>query len=323
MSVRLGIIGTGRIAGRFLSDAWQKLDIQPGPVYNPNSKSAEEFALKHHLAFGTNDWTVFTKQIDAAYIASPQQTHGSYIRRLLEDGKHILCEKPMVLKEQEAEELFRIAKEKRIVLMEAVKTAYCPGFKALLRLVKEGRIGEIRDVEACFTKLADPESRELTDRQWGGSLTELGTYVCFAVLKILGCDYESLQFIVQHNNQGMDIFTKVLFTYKDNVRTGISKAGLGVKSEGTLLISGTRGYILVKAPWWLTRHIEVHYEDPDQYEKYEYPFEGNGLQYELEYFLKRIWGEQPENQDSEWESIRLAGIMERFLESEAGYRRQD
>ena len=121
MSVRLGIIGTGRIAGRFLSDAWQKLDIQPGPVYNPNSKSAEEFALKHHLAFGTNDWTVFTKQIDAAYIASPQQTHGSYIRRLLEDGKHILCEKPMVLKEQEAEELFRIAKEKRIVLMAVHK----------------------------------------------------------------------------------------------------------------------------------------------------------------------------------------------------------
>lgn len=323
MSVRLGIIGTGRIANRFATDAWQKLDVKLGPVYNPNSKSAKEFALRYDLAFGTSDWSAFTEQIDAAYIAAPQQTHGGYIRRLLEDGKHILCEKPMVLKRQEAEEFFLTAREKKLVLMEAIKTAYSPGFTALLELVKEGKIGEVRDVEACFTRLANPSSREMTDRQWGGSMTELGTYVCFAVLRILGCDYEKLQFAVQHNKQGIDIFTKAFFTYKDSARTGLSKAGLGVKSEGALIISGTQGYILVEAPWWLTKHMEIHYEDPNRWDEYDYPFEGNGLQYELEYFLKRIRGQQPENADAEQESIELAGIMEQFLMSEAGYRRQD
>lgn len=321
MSVRLGIIGTGRIARRFAADAWQNLDIEIRAVYNPNIKSAADFCSSNNLRQGTDNWNIFTEQIDAAYIASPSFSHGDYIRRLLECGKHVLCEKPMLLKKQEADELFTIAQKKRLVLMEAVKTAYCPGFKALLEVVGDGRIGEVRDVEACFTKLVKPGLRELTDRACGGSMTELGTYGCFAVLKILGCDYERIQFAVQRNEQGMDIFTKVFFEYKDGHRTGLAKAGLGVKSEGELIISGTQGYVLVQAPWWMTKHFEVRYEDINRNDVYDYPFVGNGLQYELQDFLKRIQKDAQETAcNMRQESIALAGIMERFLTTEIGYR---
>lgn len=318
----MGIIGTGRIAERFATDAWQKLNIELSAVYNPNIKSANNFCLRHNLKQGTDNWNLFIEQIDAAYIASPSFSHGNYIKRLLECGKHVLCEKPMLLNKDEAKELFAAARQKSLVLMEAIKTAYCPGFNALLEVVNDGRIGEIRDVEACFTKLVNSGLRELTDKTCGGSMTELGTYGCFAVLKILGCDYDRIQFAVQRNEQGMDIFTKVFFEYKDGRRTGMVKAGLGVKSEGELIISGTRGYILVQAPWWMTRHFEVRYEDVNKYERYDYPFVGNGLQYELQDFLQRIQKKSMEFfDDAMQESVVLAGIMEQFLAVEIGYRK--
>lgn len=320
MSVRLGIIGTGRIARRFARDGWQGLDVRLNAVYNPHQNSAQAYASDYGLQTGTDDRDEFIKQIDAAYIASPTAFHGAYIRWLLSHGKHVLCEKPMVLKKQEAEELFLLAEERHLILMEAVKTAYCPGFQALLKLIKEKRIGEIRDVEACFTKLADPGMRELADREFGGSMTELGTYGCFAVLKIAGCDYENIHFAVQRNACGIDLFTKTSFQYKDGTRMGLVKSGLGVKSEGELILSGTHGYILVRAPWWLTTHFEVRYEDPDQYESYDYPFVGNGLQYELKHFLSRIKGHQVKEWITTQESIALADIMEQFLKVESRYR---
>lgn len=320
MNLRLGIIGTGRISRRFAQDGWQGLDVTLNAVYNPNLNSARSYASAYSLPFGTDNWKEFLMQIDAAYIASPTSFHGAYITKLLNNGKHVLCEKPMVLKRQEAKELFTLAKEKKLVLMEAVKTAYCPGFRALLRLVKEKRIGEIKDVEACFTKLVDPGLRELTDTESGGSMTELGTYGCFAVLKIAGCNYENVCFSVQRNAQGIDIYTKASFQYKNGNRMGLVKSGLGVKSEGELILSGTQGYILVRAPWWLTTHFEVRYEDPDQYESYDYPFVGNGLQYELKHFLGRIKGRQMEEWITEQESIALADIMEQFLKVESRYR---
>ena len=286
METRLGIIGTGRIANRF----------------------------------GTDGWDAFVEQIDAAYIASPTLSHGDYIRRLLERGKHVLCEKPMVLKEGEAKGLFALAGEKKLILMEAIKTAYCPGFGALLEVINEGRIGEVRDVEACFTKLADPGLRELNDRASGGSMTELGTYGCFAVLKILGCDYSDIRFAVQRNERGIDIFTKVFFEYGEGGKTGLVKSGLGVKSEGELIISGTKGYILAKAPWWLAKGFEVRYEDSSKRDRYDYAYTGNGLHYELGCFLDKIQGRHREDFVKARESTALAGIMENFLEAEKVYR---
>lgn len=320
--IRLGIIGTGRIANRFASDAWQGTNARITAVFNPHTKNAESFGKKHQVSVATGNWNIFLEQIDAAYIASPTCFHAQYIKMLIDGGKHILCEKPMVLDKQEATYLFQSANKKNVILIEAIKTAYCPGFIALLNwIINNNRIGEIRDVETCFTKLENPSGRELTDRTYGGSMTELGTYGCFAVIKILGYNYQNIHFSVQRNQKGIDIFTKVFLEFGENKKTGLVKSGLGVKSEGEMIISGTKGYIVVKAPWWQTTHFEVRYEDVTKCEEYDYPFIGNGLQYELQYFLNRIQGKPITDYVTEQESIILAEIMEQFLKAEAKYRK--
>ncbi len=320
--IRLGIVGTGRIANRFASDAWQSTNAKITAVFNPHTEHAEAFGKQHKVPTATGNWNVFLEQIDAAYIASPTCFHAQYIKMLIDGGKHILCEKPMVLNRQEAVHLFQAANKKNIILIEAIKTAYCPGFTALLHwIINNDRIGEIRDVEACLTKLENPNGRELNNRADGGSMIELGTYGCYAAIKILGCDYQSIRFSVQRNQKGIDIFTKLFLEYGENNKTGLVKSGLGVKSEGEMIISGTKGYIVVKSPWWLTTHFEVRYEDTAKCEVYDYPFIGNGLQYELQYFLDRIQGKQTTDFVTEQESIVLAEIMEQFLKEEANYRK--
>lgn len=135
------------------------------------------------------------------------------------------------------------------------------------------------------------------------------------IIKLFGKDYGRLQFDSIRGENGLDIFTKVSLVYPGGVAT--ATCGLGVKSEGRLLIAGTKGYIVAEAPWWKTSYFEVHYEDPGQVEKHSERFLGDGLRYEISDFLSMING----NNDNGFkltrgESVALAGMMERFLEEE-------
>ena len=308
---RVGIIGTGRIAHRFIPEAKLVSGITTQGVYNPHKESTERFARKWEIN-GYTDLEKFYESIDSAYIASPHETHYSYIKSALEHGKHVLCEKPMVLKRSQAEELFSYAREHGLVLFEGIKTAYCPGFGKLLGIACSGSIGSIRNVEACFTKLESKNSREMTDLTYEGSFTELGSYVLLPILKLFGENFETINFEYIEGENGLDLFTKASVRYE----TGMAAAtcGLGVKSEGRLLIAGTKGYIVVEAPWWKTRYFEVHYENPEEVEKYSERFLGDGLRYEISDFLTMINGTGKSGfKLTRRESIVLADVMERFL----------
>lgn len=311
---RIGIIGTGRIAARFIPEARLVSGISTQGVYNPHTESAERFAERWEInAYAGLE--EFYAAVDAVYIASPHETHYEYIRDALSHGKHVLCEKPMVLQRGQAEELFAFAKEKGLILFEGIKTAYCPGFHKLLGIACSGIIGSVRNVEACFTKLENPESRELTDAVYGGSFTELGSYVMLPILKIFGKEFREVRFDVIRDEKGLDIFTKTSFRFPTGIAT--ATCGLGVKSEGRLLIAGTKGYIVAEAPWWKTSYFEVHYEDAGKVDKYSETFLGDGLRYEISDFLSMINGSSnSEFKLTRGESAAMAGVMERFLEEE-------
>ncbi len=311
---RIGIIGTGRIANRFVPEAKLVSGVSTQGVYNPHTESALKFAQRWQIDAYEN-MEDFYRAVDMVYVASPHETHYRYIRSALEHGKHVLCEKPMVLEQAQAEELFKYARERGLILFEGIKTAYCPGFHKLLGIACSGMVGNIRNVEACFTKLENKESRELTDPVCGGSFIELGSYVMLPVLKLFGKDYTSVRFDTIRDEKGLDIFTKASFVYPSGMAT--VTCGLGVKSEGRLLIAGTKGYMIAEAPWWKTTYFEVHNGNADEVEKYSERFLGDGLRYEISDFLSMINGKN----DSEFkltqgESSAMAGVMEQFMNVE-------
>ena len=311
---RIGIIGTGRIAGRFIPEAKLVSGISVEAVYNPHVESALHFAGRWGIEF-CKTLEEFYALVDAVYIASPHETHYAYIKSALAHGKHVLCEKPMVLKKDQARELFVEAKERGLVLFEGIKTAYCPGFSRLMGVACSGMIGNVRNVEACFTKLEDPKNRELTDLRYGGSLLELGSYVMLPIIKLFGHEPEGIRFDSIPGENGLDIFTKAYFKYPNGM--GTATCGLGVKSEGQLIISGTKGYIIAEAPWWKTAYFEVHYEDPTVVEKFSDRFLDSGLRYEITDFLSTINGSSKnEFKLTHRDSEIMAEVMERFKEAE-------
>lgn len=314
--MNIGIIGTGRIASRFVDTALQGVESSlVYCVYNPRIESAEKFAVQHSIPAYTSDLDIFLENVDAVYIASPHETHYMYSRRALEAGKHVLCEKPMALKKSDAKELIELAQKKELVYMEALKTKYCPGYKALINAAKSGKIGRIVEVEAAFSRLTKLNTREYMNDNYNGSFLEFGSYGLLPVLELMGCTYDNISFKSVRAQNGVDAYTKTFIDYND--KTAIVKTGLGAKTEGQLIITGTNGYILAKSPWWLTKELEIRYEDPNKIEKYRYAYEGSGLQYELREFLGKIESYNTLNiqlDDACDISIAMADVMERWIE---------
>lgn len=316
--MRIGIIGTGRIAARFADTALTGIEsTYISCVYNPREESAVRFIQQHNIQACTADWDEFVDNIDAAYVASPHETHYEYSRKLLLSGKHVLCEKPAALKKEQVRELIYIAQNNQLVYMEALKTAYCPGYKALIQIAESGRIGRIVEVEAAFSRLTPLNTREYKDDDCNGSFLEFGSYTLLPVLTLLGCEYDDVTFRTVRAQNGVDAYTKAFIEYKDEYidKTAIVKTGLGAKTEGQLVVTGTNGYILAKSPWWLTKEFEVRYENPGKIERYRFGYEGTGLCYEVREFVHRIKNNDKKTVDiSDNISIAMAGVMERFTD---------
>lgn len=314
--LRMGIIGTGRIASRFIPESHLVSGISVTSVYNPKKISADAFAEKWDLNSYSeeNGFDEFLSCVDCVYIATPHQFHYDYAMRSMKAGKHVLCEKPITLTKRETEELYDFAEEHNLVIMEGIKTAFCPGFNKLISMACSGKIGTVRNIEACFTKLENPKSRELTDTEYGGSFTELASYTLLPIIKLFGTNYTDVRFDCIKSEDGIDLFTKAYLRYKSGMAT--ATCGLGVKSEGQLIISGTKGYILAESPWWKTSYFEVRYEDPNNIEKYSEVFLKFGLRYELSDFVSLINGNKKNDiKLTKKESVAIAGIIEEFMKT--------
>lgn len=310
---RLGIIGSGRIAHRFEPETKVVNGVKVTAVLNPDPKEAEGFAsmygIQAHTGFDT-----FVNQVDVVYVASPHLTHYDYVKRCLLAGKHVLCEIPFMLSKEQALELYRLAEERDLVLLEASKTAYCPAFGHIITLVKSGIVGDVVDVKASLSKMVEPPTRELDAKQAGGAMTEHAPLTLMAIIKLLGIDWNDVSFHTKIEN-GVDIYTKGVINYSH--ATSSFTLGIGVKTEGNLVISGTKGYIYVPAPWWLTDYFEVRYEDQTKNKKFFYSYDGEGLRYEIQEFLSMIVN----NRRSCYklrrrESVAIADIIEKYRNGE-------
>ena len=310
--IRIGIVGTGRIAPRFVTEAKYVSGIEITSCYNPEIESGKAFAKKEQLKYFSEDYEAFLDAVDAVYVASPNETHYDYTKRALLAGKHVLSEKPIAFTKAETVELYDLAEAKDCVLLEGIKTAYCPGFQQMVNVAISGAIGEICDVEACFTRLANPMRRERTDSKFGGSYLEFGGYTLLPIIKLLGTNYKDVRIDSLVDENGVDIYTKVQLRYDDKLAT--AKMGVGVKSEGQLVIAGTKGYILAESPWWLTKKFVVRYENPSVIDTYEPNFQGDGLRYEISAFINKINKTDKSGYKlTKEESLAMAEITEAFM----------
>jgi len=310
-TVQLGIIGTGSIASRFVPESDNVNSVQISAAFNPNYDENQNFCKKHDIKIISRDLEDLYKNCNAVYIASPHYTHYEYVKSSLNAGKHVLCETPFVFKKSEAEELYAIAEEKGLVLNVALKTAFCPAFGHLFSLLKSGVIGEIVEVNASVTTLTDESSDKLNSSHFGGSMSENACFPMLPIFKFLGTEFRNINFYSKMKND-VDMFTKAVFRYDHAVAS--FQVGLGVKTEGSMTIAGTKGYVYVPAPWWKTDYFEVRYEDQNQNKKYFYPYVDEGLRYEIKDFVTSILSNGYFfNKISKEENLRMAEVQELYI----------
>ena len=313
--VRLGVVGCGRIAKRLVTESSKVDAVHIEALYDINREAAE--AIAPEGAAITESFEELVDRVDAVYIATPHLSHYPQAKYALEQGRHVLCETPMVLSGAEAEELFRIAEERGVVLLEANKTAYCPAFNHLITLIKSGLIGDVVGIDASESKLWSEErlKRELNPNEAGGSLFEMGSYPLLPIMRLLGTDYENINIYSRLNSDGVDVYTRGIMRFGSAVAS--FQLGLGVKTEGNLVISGTKGYAYVPSPWWKTDYFELRYEDQNQNKKYFYKWDEPGLRYELQEFMACIINRRMTSARLRpQESVAMARIMEQFTQRE-------
>lgn len=311
--LRLGVVGYGRIANRFILESKYVSGLNVEGVFGPSKEKAKNFVEKYELLYWTDDYIDLLKKVDAVYIASPHHTHYEYTKIALEHKKHVLCEKPLWINRKETEKLFNIAEKNHLVLLEALKTAYAPGFLRLISIIKSGKIGKIFEVDSTFTKLVEDNIREMDVSTFGGSMTELVSYTLLPVVKILGLKFNKLSFFpIFDENKKVDIYTKTILDYKNAIAS--MTVGLKGKKEGDLIVSGSNGYIYVPAPWWKTEYFEIRDKEGNIIERIADKFDGDGLRYEIAEFLRMINNKNIESYKlKKEESLFFSSIIEEFF----------
>ena len=275
-SLRLGMVGYSSFLKKFYIESTYVNAVDLTAICVPDITYLAE--LKDKVDLYTADYSLFLQNVDAVYVHSCPEKHYMQCKMALEAGKHVMCESPIAQTLDQCNELLQLAKKQHVLLMEAIRTAYITAYLRMLLLLKSGKIGNVVSIDATCTSLVDSK-HEGNMRPWG-SLESWGPTTLLPVLQILGTEYEHKEFFCIKSDDGLyDSFTKVNFTYPQ--ATATIKVGNGVKSEGELIVSGTKGYVYVPAPWWKTDYFEIRYENPANNRRYFYQVDGEGIRYEL------------------------------------------
>lgn len=281
--LRLGMVGETVTVQKYLRESRYVNGAQVTAIYALD----RSWLPQDQAALSVDNFDILLDNCDAVYIASHPSRHAAQVRQALERGKHVLCESPIATTEAECVQLFNLAEQNHLILMDSIKTAYSTAYNRLLLMLKGGKIGHILSVDATCTSLRDVSSEAARERTWS-SICNWGPTALLPIFQILGTDWIHRQAssLVMDSDDFFDLFTRIDFIYKDAVAS--MKVGTGVKSEGELIVSGTKGYVYIPAPWWKTDYFEVRYENAENNRRYFYQLDGEGIRYTIAAFLKSI-----------------------------------
>ncbi len=306
--INLALLGDAKFLNKIWVESISVNGIHIGSVCTKRPDVLEDVA-KNDIRLVTESFDEAISDADAVYVRSMPKDHYKHIKKALEAGKHVLCESPLTLDLSQSRELLELADEKKLILMEAIKTAYATAYARLLLLLKGGRIGKVVSVDSVCTSIRDNED----GAEWN-SIYEWGPTALLPIFQILGTDYRDTSIVSRLDEKGRDSFTKIDFVYDNGV--GSLKVGDGVKSEGELIVSGTDGYVYVPAPWWKTDYFEVRYEDQSQNRRYYYQLDGEGIRYELVAFARAIERGRLNPEINRDVTLKISDTMEKYEKRE-------
>jgi len=220
-TINWGIIGLGNIAHKFATDLLTVEGAKLYAVASRNQEKADEFASKYNAikAYDSYDALTRDKKIDAVYIATPHALHKENTLLCLDHGIAVLCEKPFAMDSDEVHEMIAKAKEKNVLLMEALWTYFLPHYQYVLKALDDKIYGNVLKLEADFGfyRGFDNSSRLFNKSLGGGSLLDIGIYPVFAALSTLGIP-KNIEAKATYFENGVDSSCDMVFEYDNNAK---------------------------------------------------------------------------------------------------------
>lgn len=244
--MNLAILGAGKIAHTMARTVKQMEDVNLYAVASRSMERAEAFAKEYGVekAYGSYEEMLQDKNVDLVYIATPHSHHCEHMKLCADYGKPMLCEKAFTVTAKEAEEAIAYAKERNILVAEAMWVRYMPLTKTLKEILASGRIGEVIGLTANLGYAIMDKERIFRPELGGGALLDLGVYTLNFATTVFGDDVKKIDSSVVKHDTGIDKKEFVNLTYENGEMAGLFNTAETV-SDRKGVIYGTKGYIMV------------------------------------------------------------------------------
>lgn len=282
--IRWGIVGAGGIARRF-AQACSNAKVENAELVGIASRNidkaqafADDFEIAH--AFGSYEEMAKSDLIDAAYIATPHGLHAEYSKLFMNNGKAVLCEKPITLNTSELESMFDCAKKNNVFLMEAMWPRMVPGTKKLIEMVENGVFGKIKGIQGSFSfDMSDePDHHAFDPKYGGGSILDVGCYGLSFASWYSNSPVKEMKSLAELSDKGVDVHCCTLISYEDGAIASLS-SGMLLRKPNEGYLFGEKGYVYVDH-FYAPEKLEIHLHGKDV-EILEYPYLGNGFEEQI------------------------------------------
>lgn len=281
--INWGILGLGKIAGKFAKDLQLVADASLHAVASRSQDKADAFAKEHHAtaAYASYEELIEDPNVDVIYVATPHKYHADWTMACLRAGKAVLCEKPFAMNEKQVRAMIDAAKAHQVFLMEALWTRFFPSTRYVLEACQSGKIGTLRSVQADFGFTADydPEGRLFNKALGGGALLDIGIYPLYISYLLLG-NPEHVSAQAHLGPTGVDHSNAMMLAYPGDVQAMLTST-LTAATQTEAWIYGSKGAIRMHSRFHHCEKVSI-YEGQEEVETLTFPYPGGGYQFEIE-----------------------------------------
>lgn len=280
-----GIMGTGRIAGKFcdmLKALAKEEALEIGAVGSRSLEKAREFGAGYGIAncYGSYEELAADPGIDLIYVATPVGSHYENVRLCLEANKNVLCEKTLTEESVQAKELYALARERQLFLMEAMWMKCHPVFQRIMEWQEKGMLGQVQGVDCRFYTKADRNHRLYKNRTQGGVLYDLVLYPLTYACSLLGYRPRRISAAAAIGGDDVDLMNSIQLSYENGSFATLT-GGLSPRRQTCLYIHGTKGRVLIDTEeFHCAQRVALVDWDNQVVEELDQPFACNGYEYE-------------------------------------------
>ena len=263
--ITFGILSTSSIAPRFIAGV---REAGSGEILALSSRTLEKAREKAAAwgiptAYGSHEELLADPRINTVYISAVNAAHYSWAKAALEAGKNVICEKPCTTRESQTRELFALAKQKGLFLMEAQKMLFLPAVLAVKEAIDSGKLGKIRMAEFNHSFYGSYNSWMYDEAAGGGPLLSSGIYVIELLQFLFDCDIAEIHgFATRHPGTNVEESYALSGRMENGVLFSMKNSTTALM-QNNACIYGEKGYAEIPEYWKARRVIFCDHQTRD------------------------------------------------------------